>query len=162
MLLAALALSTPLPAREPIPPPPSPEPEYAKVKAMGEASLKSTLFDPGSAQIVYFSGFQWGYAKPIIGRSTWGWIACGTINAKNRLGGFVGAQGFWIMSDANGAVSVGAQNETISTCDSGKKADLQPELKDADVVAAQGNARLGVAEELSKLAELRETGNYIV
>lgn len=81
------------------------ETDFAKVRRTAESGLKSNLFDPGSAQIVYNGGFQWGYAKSLIGKRTWGWIACGTINAKNRMGGYVGAEPFWILSDAAGSVS---------------------------------------------------------
>ncbi|WP_404714383.1 hypothetical protein [Sphingomonas sp. MMS24-J13] len=124
------ALWVPGLAAQVTPPPPVPKPDFAKVRATGEASLKAPLFDPVSAQIVYTSGFQWGYAKPLIGKRTWGWIACGTLNAKNRMGGYVGAQGFWILSDANGTISWGNALESVTTCDTGAKVELQPELRD--------------------------------
>ena len=157
----ALMISTVAVAKEKAPPPtePASKPDFAKVRESGESGLKSTLFDPSSAQINYTSGFQWGYWKPIIfGRRTYGWIACGMLNAKNRMGGYVGATGFWIMADANGAVTFQMSSENMSTCDNGQKAELQPELQDKAVAISEGNARLGIAEELAKLADLKAKG----
>lgn len=158
LMFACSMFATPVWAKAPVMPPPSPEPDFAKARQIGESGLKANLFDPSSAQIVYSSGFQWGYAKPVIGKRTWGWIACGSLNAKNRLGGYVGAERFWILSDASGAVSWAMVAATMSTCDTGQYADLQPALLDAPVEATGGNAKLGVAEELGKLAELRDKG----
>lgn len=158
LLVLTIVSSTPAHAKKEPPPLPSPKPDFAKVRETVETSLKADLFDPSSAQITYTSGFQWGYAKPLIGRRTWGWIACGALNAKNRLGGYVGAQSFWMMSDANGTISWQWISNTMSTCDTGQRAELQPELKDPAVIAATAQATLGVAEELQKLAELRDKG----
>lgn len=157
--LACALMPSAVSAKEKAPPPaPSPQPDFKKVRETVEASLKANLFDPSSAQIVYTNGFQWGYAKPLIGKRTWGWIACGTLNAKNRMGGYVGASGFWVRSDANGTITWGEISSTMSTCDSGQKVDLQPELQDRATIAAAGDARIGVAEELSKLADLKGKG----
>lgn len=155
--IVALAWSTAAVSKEPAPPPPAPQPDFLKVRQTAEATAKAGLYDPDSAQIVYTSGFQWGYAKPLLGKRTWGWIACATLNAKNRLGGYVGASPFWIMSDANGTISTGPVASNLSTCDNGQKAELQPELVDGPGPTI-GNAKLGVADELGKLADLREKG----
>ena len=141
-----------------MPPPPSDKPDFAKVRATAEQGIKTALFDPSSAQITYTSGFQWGYSKPIIGKKTWGWIACGTLNAKNRMGGYVGAKTFWILSNPAGAVTWDIDNTTFSTCDAGQSVPLQPELKDVETAKTSGPASLGVAEELGKLADLRAKG----
>lgn len=159
LAMAGLVFASAAQAKEKAPPPPpSAQPDFAKVRQTVEASLKANLYDPSSAQIVWTNGFQWGYAKPIIGKRTWGWIACGTLNAKNRMGGYVGASAFWVRSDANGTISWDDVSTTMSTCDEGQKAELQPELRDAATIAAAGDAKLGVAEELGKLAELKEKG----
>lgn len=160
-LLAIIALTAAAPAmaKDPVPPPaPSPEPDYAKVRATVEGTLKQNLFDPSSAQIVYTSGFQWGYAKPLIGKRTWGWIACGTLNAKNRFGGYVGATGFWVMSDANGTITWDNIGNTMSTCDTGQRAELQPALLNAPTTTPAAPAAVGVAAELGQLADLLKQG----
>ncbi len=53
-----------------------------------------SLFDPYSA--------MYTFDKPIKGYvdaagKAYGWVVCGTINAKNRFGGYVGAKPFYIM-----------------------------------------------------------------
>jgi hypothetical protein len=142
------------------PPPPEPttHPDWADVRDKGLSGIKSTLFDPGSAQITWASGFGWGFTKPLIGRRTYGWVACGNINAKNRLGGYVGAKPFWISADANGAVTFGWVGETISSCDTGTKVAINPELVDTTPVMAVSMAPTSVADELEKLAQLRDKG----
>lgn len=158
LMLLALSLGAPAFGKDVPPPPPSPEPDYAKVRRTVEGTLKQNLFDPSSAQIVYTSGFQWGYAKPIIGKRTWGWIACGTINAKNRLGGYVGAAGFWVMSDANGTITWDNIGSTLSTCDTGQRAELQPALIDSPSSSGSSPAAIGVASELAQLSDLLKQG----
>lgn len=157
--LCFLAWATCAQAKAP-PQPTEPEthPNWGETAQRGVTMLSSNLFDPGSAQINWSSGFQWGYMKPLIGRRTFGWIACGSINAKNRLGGYVGAQGFLVFIQPSGTITASMQVEWVSTCDSGPFVPVPPELVNtASPVAAAGPV-VGVAEELKKLAELRDQG----
>jgi hypothetical protein len=90
--IAALMLlvSTPAFAKAPPQPPePASHPNWADVARTGVSQLMSTLFDPTSAQINWSSGFQWGFTKQIFMARTFGWVVCGTINAKNRMGGYL-------------------------------------------------------------------------
>lgn len=48
--------------------------------------------------------------------------------------------------------------KTVSTCDNGQRAELQPELQDAPTITLSGTGQVGVAEELEKLAALRDKG----
>lgn len=158
MVLSGSALAQKADKNAP-PPMPTEHPDWAKVKEQGESSLKQGLFDPTSAIITYTSGFQWGFAKPIIGRKRWGWVACGNINAKNRMGGYVGATNFTIYADpAGGGVYAMMSDPDFGTCMNGQKAELQPELRNAVAVESTANGRLGVAEELTKLADLKAKG----
>lgn len=55
--------------------------------------FKQSLYDPYSAQYEFTAPVnsylvQWGEPHH-------GWFMCGTVNAKNRMGGYVGAQNFW-------------------------------------------------------------------
>jgi hypothetical protein len=142
------------------PPPPEPtnHPDWASVRDQGVSEITSALFDPSSVQINWSSGFSWGFAKPIIGRRTFGWIACGNLNAKNRLGGYVGAKPFWIMADASGAVTSGWVADTMSTCDNGLKTAINPELVNTSPVTPVTLAPTSIADELEKLAQLRDKG----
>lgn len=158
--ILALCAASGASAKDKSPPPPAPteHPDWGKVRATAENGMKSGLFDPGSAQFSYTSGFQWGYTKPIIGGKKWGWVACGNLNAKNRMGGYVGARAFVIRADQGGNVTWIDDDDDVGTCTSGVKADLQPELRDIAAVESAANGRLGVAEELGKLAELHSKG----
>lgn len=161
-IFLSLALATALPAqaadKKAPPPEPTEKPDWAVIREQGEGQLKNMLFDPGSAQIQYSSGFQWGYLKPIIGRRTHGWIACGSVNAKNRLGGYVGAEGFYIHVDAGRVVTTGMTAAMYSTCDTGPAAPIQAELKTAPIAASATGPAPSIADELGKLAELRDKG----
>lgn len=158
MAVVGLLFALPAFAQKGPPPEPAVHPDWAVIREQGEARLKNALFDPGSAQIQYASGFQWGFMKPIIGRRTHGWIACGSVNAKNRMGGYVGAQGFFIFVDANGAVSADMTANWITTCDQGPAAPVQPELATAPIAATPSGAMPSIADELGKLAALRDKG----
>lgn len=62
-----------------------------------KAYFSSKLFDPYSA--------QYSLSEPINSYMGWygdpmhGWFVCGTVNAKNRMGGYVGASPFWAYFD---------------------------------------------------------------
>ena len=51
------------------------------------------LFDPYSAQYTFGKPIK----RYVRGGEIFGWAVCGTINAKNRMGGYVGAQQFWVI-----------------------------------------------------------------
>jgi hypothetical protein len=159
MFVGLVLAAVPASAKDKAPPPePAQHPDWASVRDQGLSGLTSALFDPASAQINWSSGFRWGFAKPVIGRRTHGWIACGSLNAKNRLGGYVGAEPFWILADASGAVTYGMVASTISSCDAGGGPPVNPELAGVSpVIASQGTAT-GIADELEKLAALRDKG----
>lgn len=159
MIISSSLLLAPTVANgKPPPPEPATHPDWADVRAKGVSALTSNLFDPGSAQITWSSGFRWGFSKPIIGRRTHGWIACGAVNAKNRLGGYVGAEPFWILVDASGKVTWGWLKDTFSSCDSGGDVPVNPELVNTSPVMPVSIAPNSVADELEKLAQLRDKG----
>ncbi len=156
--LAALMASPAHAKPEPVPYPPATHPNWGELGERGIEIIKAQLFDPTSAQITWTSGFQWGFRKPLFGRSKWGWIACGSINAKNRLGGYVGAEGFLVFADASGGVSASLQREWQSTCDIGRTVPVPPEMKGVLAPPSASGPVVGVAEELEKLASLRDKG----
>lgn len=136
---------------EPTPPAPSVAPDWSDVKLQSEAALKRSLFDPSSAQIKWVQGFTWGFYKPVLERRIFGWVACGTINAKNRMGGYVGAQGFTVVFD--GTVKRADINEYLA-CPPSPSSPLQPELEEVSFATNSSS----VADEIAKLAELKEKG----
>lgn len=87
------------------PPRPSigPAPARAIGIAMVESAVRATLKDPGSAQFAWPNGFVSGWYKRPFGRKSYGWITCGTVNAKNGYGAYIGRAAV-IGVIANGAV----------------------------------------------------------
>jgi hypothetical protein len=67
-----------------------PAPETAAGIAMIEAAVKATLKDPDSAQFTWPNSFAQGWYQPPFGTRYYGWITCGTVNARNGYGGYVG------------------------------------------------------------------------
>lgn len=137
---------------------PATHPNWGETARRGVAILSSNLYDPGSVQVNWSSGFQWGYLKPVIGKRSFGWIACGSINAKNRFGGYTGAQGFLVFVEPSGGITAAMQIEWVSTCDSGPFVPVPPEMVNAGAPMTAAGPIVGVAEELKKLAELRDQG----
>jgi hypothetical protein len=136
------------------PPEPTARPDFAAAGIAGRDAIISSLYDPGSARVTWTSGFQWGYRKPLIGRRKFGWVACGTVNAKNRLGGYVGAEPFLVFVDENGTVDTGMVAEWVSTCDTGPFSPPMAVLVNYDASAPAPpptGPSLGVAEELKGL-----------
>jgi len=67
-----------------------PAPERATGLAMIETSIRATLKDPDSAQFSWPNGFVSGRYHRLFGKRYEGWITCGTVNAKNSYGGYIG------------------------------------------------------------------------
>jgi hypothetical protein len=61
-----------------------------------------SLFDPYSAVYTFSSPKKaW---RSQFGTVKYGWVVCGTLNAKNRMGGYVGAKPFYIMIHYNNVI----------------------------------------------------------
>lgn len=54
-----------------------------------------TLYDPYSAVYTFDYGPERGYWRGLT--TTVGWVVCGSVNAKNRFGGYVGAKRFRVI-----------------------------------------------------------------
>lgn len=134
---------------------PADHPDWGEARRSAERKLLATLIDPGSATFEYVSGFQWGSTRLGLRKRRYGWVACGAINAKNRFGGYVGREPFFVFVDVHSRrVEIDYTWSRASTCDSGRYAPLQPEL----LAAPEGQPKLSIADELSKLADLRDKG----
>jgi len=157
--LMALFVAIGAPAQSQTPPEPIPAPDFADVTRKGSNILLGELFDPSSAQFSWISGYSWGYLKPLLGRRDFGWIACGRLNAKNRMGGYVGAKPVFIFVNAAGTVTADYVRSWISTCDKAPNVTPQSELVSLGKAApAESPSGRSVADELSKLAALRAEG----
>jgi hypothetical protein len=68
-----------------------PAPDRATGIALVEQAVRSTLKDPDSAKFTWPNGFVSGWYHPFMDHKYVGWITCGTVNAKNSYGGYVGS-----------------------------------------------------------------------
>lgn len=63
-----------------------------KMKRRIESAVRADLRDPESARFEWPYDFRRGTYKSRSGASSEGWITCGTVNAKNAYGGYVGRE----------------------------------------------------------------------
>lgn len=75
----------------------------ANYETLVKSNFSETLFDPYSAVFNFKIMPRRGYAGNRIAGAQIGWITCGTVNAKNRFGAYVGARPFLAVI-SNGAV----------------------------------------------------------
>jgi membrane-associated protease RseP (regulator of RpoE activity) len=108
------------------------QPTWEDFKAIGEHDLRSRLIDPESARIEWPYLAVKGSLKPFLGRTVFGYWACGLVNARNRMGGYTGATFFLIM-EKDGVVSSldigqvnGMDTASITCADAQKKGTLPP------------------------------------
>jgi hypothetical protein len=85
-------------------PDPGPDPTWERAVPLAEAAIKSRLIDPSSAQIEWPYTFSSGTLKALLGKRRAGWMTCGWVNAKNRMGGYTGKAWFFVMIN-NGVVT---------------------------------------------------------
>lgn len=78
-------------------------PDFSALRSLAEDALRSRLVDPASAQFTFPNAFARGTWKPLLKPRVSGWITCGTVNAKNRMGGYNGASAFIVVIE-NGSV----------------------------------------------------------
>ena len=66
-------------------------------KELIKETFNARLFDPYSAVYTFAEPCK-GLVRriPVIGVRNPGWIICGTLNAKNRMGGYTGAKTFYV------------------------------------------------------------------
>lgn len=85
----------------------------AAVEEAVKAAAAATLLDPYSAQYVFQDPVRSIYAD--YSDRMFGWFVCGTVNAKNRFGGYVGATTF--MAHLSGADVVSVERLAIENAD---------------------------------------------
>lgn len=137
--------------------------DFALFRKNAEAAIKSGLFDPSSAQIEWPYGFTAGGWKPLLRKRISGYFTCGRVNAKNRMGGYVGSTAFVVVLDGSARVLFkdigdGGPYDFIEGACQKSAAGLpppQPELLDRPAPAVAGNS---IADQLGKLAELKASG----
>lgn len=66
-----------------------------------ESQVRSRLKDPQSAQFTWPNEFVAGQHQPIMAKPIYGWVTCGTVNARNSYGGYAGPQAFLVVTRNN-------------------------------------------------------------
>lgn len=122
------------------PPPPTDHPGWAELRADAEASMRRHLIDPGSAQIEWTSGFAWSSTKLPFQAREWAWVACASINAKNRMGGYTGAEPHFVRYRPAEGVTWGPITLLSSQCNKDTLVPLQPELRGDAAAGVVGQA----------------------
>ncbi len=159
LVIAVMGMAASSEAKEKAPPPSAPntEPDWTAVRKQAEALLRHDLLDPSSAQIQWQGGWRWGHTKTIqLGsKRTWGWLGCASMNAKNRMGGYVGADAYFVLITPEGKAMYGRQMEVTSECDGPNRTPLQAAFM--NVPPGEGGS-VSIADELAKLADLKARG----
>jgi hypothetical protein len=140
-------------------------PDWALFRRNAETALRSSLFDPDSARIQWTHGFLMGKWKPFLSKPVEGYWTCGSINARNRMGGYVGSNAFVVVLDANGSVKYSEMGESrdfdVLGASCAKSVSIlppaPPELT-GDPASAGSNTGNSLADELKKLADQRKSG----
>lgn len=80
-----------------------PAPDWSQFTTLAEAAIRASLVDPDSAKFEWPNGYKQGFFKPFLSRRVNGYVTCGLVNSRNRMGGYVGRTYFVVVED-NGAV----------------------------------------------------------
>jgi hypothetical protein len=76
-----------------------PPPSWDKFREIGETYVISQTIDPDSAKISWTGKYFKGEHKPVLLPRSYGYVSCGSVNAKNRMGGYTGASAFIVVVD---------------------------------------------------------------
>ena len=139
-------------------------PDWALFRRNSETSLRARLIDPDSARIEWPYGFTYGTWKPILSKRVEGYWTCGSINARNRMGGYTGSTSFVVVLDANGLVQFVDMGEArdfdfvTSQCNSSVKLLPPPQRELVGVGVVQPAQAASIADELRKLVDLKNSG----
>lgn len=131
-----------------------------RLKIAGEAAVKAQLVDPNSAEFEWPYGFILGTWKPFLAKRVTGYWTCGRVNARNRMGGYAGSAVFVVVLSEDGDarfVDIAEGKYPLVETQCSKSASLLPPGR-PDVATAAGTPAALVADELEKLASLRDRG----
>lgn len=116
-------------------PEPATHADWSQVREQGEAFLVRDLVDPESARIKWTKGFFWtSWKQGNMGfgnKRRWGWLACGTLNARNRLGGYAGPEKVVMSVMPDGTMEAGMAYSIDGPCsyDDDRFGEVVAELK---------------------------------
>lgn len=135
--------------------------EYIAMRAEAERYLTRNFFDPQSAVFEWPTGFLYGKWKPLLRRSVTGYISCGWVNAKNRMGGYVGRRAFVVVMDGQRIIFSdidGAELDVVGRTCKARSMEFPPPQIVPSISEPIPTVRNDVAQSLTQLAALLERG----
>jgi hypothetical protein len=84
-------------------------------------NFATSLFDPYSAVYSFTQTPFRGYAGNAVDGAKIGWIVCGTVNAKNRMGGYVGARPFLFVISNGAVIGREIESRNATRCVAGQR-----------------------------------------
>lgn len=135
LLGAALTLiAAPAAARDKVEHLYGPPPEWEQYRSIAEADIARRLVDPESARITWLGRYHKGGWKPFLQGRVAGYVACGTVNGRNRMGGYAGAVSFVTVIDYGRVIfaelDTRAGGMIAESCNKALAAGLLPPLPD--------------------------------
>lgn len=145
------------------------QPDYRLLRSASERGVLGRLIDPNSAIIELPYDYIYGTWTSGFGRSSVeGFITCGTVNARNRMGGYTGSSYFVSVVNETGIALLTDLDSSSSTylrpVDQGcsnliPKLSLNPDQTASASSSVQAPAaELSLAEQLATLADLFASG----
>jgi hypothetical protein len=111
---------------------PGPAPSWDEAVVIGNQAILSRLIDPDSARVAWPYTLFGGSLKGLFSKRQTGWITCGLVNARNRMGGYTGNAFFLIVIRDRQVISLeigqpGEIDVASATCpDLIKKGTIRP------------------------------------
>jgi hypothetical protein len=139
-------------------------PDWALFRRNSETSLRARLIDPESALVEWPYGFLYGSWKPFLSKRIAGYWTCGSVNARNRLGGYTGRSSFVVVLDPAGSVQyvdIGESDDfdiLTGQCNNSVAMLPPPPPELSGSTSGQSSSNPSIADELAKLVDLRNSG----
>jgi hypothetical protein len=135
----------------------------ARMRKTAEDAVRRRLVDPNSAMFEWNGDFAEGTWKPFLAKRVSGWIGCGVVNSKNRMGGYSGGSAFVVVMNDNTVSFLdmdGSNSKGPLVQASCLKMTFPPIFNQAYVppTAMPVSSTGSVADELGKLVALRDKG----
>lgn len=153
-----LALSTASIAKDKGPPEPTTAPDWIELRTVSEQAVRARLVDPQSAQFDWPNGFKWGGYKPFLSKRVFGWATCGTVNSRNRMGGFAGSTPFVVVYDGRVRyieIGTGDDLDMVTVSCLPPPPTVWGAASPASAATVQPTS---IADEIAKLAAFRDKG----
>ncbi|EED41370.1 hypothetical protein SSKA14_4396 [Stenotrophomonas sp. SKA14] len=136
--------------------------DQGQLRRIAQDAVRGRLLDPDSARIDMPYGFLRGSWRPMLQKEVDGYWTCGTVNAKNRMGGYVGSTAFVVVLGQEGQVKYvelgnGRDLDILGTQCAKAVAYLPPAPVEHEARASSGSPG-SLADELKQLAELKASG----